>query len=237
MSESMSGVESNTLYIVSTPIGNLRDLTLRAVDVLTGVDLIAAEDTRHSRILLNHYAIKTKMVSYHDFNKEARTPELIEKLKNGIKLAVISDAGTPGISDPAFNLIRAAIAEGIKVVGVPGASAVLTALIVSGLATDRFVFEGFLPVKKGRTRRLDELKDEPRTMIIFESPKRIQRTLSDLYNTLGDRQVALVRELTKKFEQVIRGSLAELINQINCIKLKGEFVIVIAGSEKSRLIK
>lgn len=231
--EATPSVAPNTLYIVSTPIGNLKDITLRALEVLAAVDLIAAEDTRHSQILLNHYQIQTKTVSYHDFNKEKRTPALLEHLKSGQSLAVISDAGTPGVSDPAFYLVRAAIAEQIKVVAIPGASAVLTALIVSGLATDRFVFEGFLPVKKGRNKRLTELANETRTMVFYESPNRVARTCSDLYQAFGNRPAALARELTKIFEQVLRSSLKELIDQMADIKLKGEFVIVVAGTGKA----
>ena len=222
---------SGTLYIVSTPIGNLKDITLRALDILSEVHLIAAEDTRRSAILLKQYNINTKTTSYFDFNKEKKTPILLEKLKGGESIALISDAGTPGISDPAFYFVRAAIKEKILIVTIPGVTAFVPALILSGLPTDRFVFEGFLPAKKGRTKRITYLKDEPRTIILYESAKRIPKTLTRLFEAFSDRQVCIVRELTKKFEQVYRGTLAEFCAEMHKIKLKGEFVIVIEGTK------
>lgn len=218
-----------TLYLVSTPIGNLRDITLRALDTLRQVQLIAAEDTRKSRILLDHFQIKTPLKSYHDFNKERVTASFLERLKNGDSIAVISDAGTPGISDPAFYLVRSAVAEGIRIEAIPGATAFVPALVISGLATDRFVFEGFLPVKKGRKTRLEELMTNPRTLIFYESPNRIKRTLGDLYKAFGERQVVIARELTKKFETILRGPLSEMNQQVDKMPLKGEFVIVVSG--------
>lgn len=218
------------LFIVSTPIGNLKDITLRALEILEKADLIAAEDTRRTGILLKHFNISTRSTSYFDFNKEKKTPFLIEQLKNGQSIAVVSDAGTPGISDPAFYLIRAAIGENIPVEAIPGVTAFVPALIVSGLPTDRFIFEGFLPHKKGRRRKLEKLKDEEKTIILYESPKRIQRTLNDLLEFFGDRRVSLARELTKKYEQIYRGSLLDFCSSDQLIKKKGEFVIVIEGN-------
>lgn len=223
-----------TLYIVSTPIGNLKDMTLRAIEVLSNVDLIAAEDTRHTRILLQHYNIRTPATSYFDFNKEKKIPSLIKRLQQGARLALVSDAGTPGISDPAFRLVRACIENGLRIETIPGATAFVPALVLSGLPTDRFVFEGFLPVKKGRKTRLETLRDEPRTMVLYESPYRVVRTLRDLEATLGNRKVVVARELTKKFEEVVRGSLTEINSNIEQIKLKGEFVLVIEGAGKQK---
>ncbi|MFQ5674637.1 MAG: 16S rRNA (cytidine(1402)-2'-O)-methyltransferase [bacterium] len=218
-----------TLYVVSTPIGNLKDITLRAIEILKNVDLIAAEDTRHTRILLERYQIATPTTSYYDFNKEKKVPSLIRRLKEGGKIAVVSDAGTPGISDPAFRLVRACIDSDLDVQTVPGATAFVPALVLSGLPTDRFVFEGFLPAKKGRRKKLEELKNERRTIVLYESVHRVERTLVDLLDGFGDRQAAVVREITKKFEEVHRGSLSELCRILPEMKLKGEFVLVVEG--------
>ncbi|MEE4312668.1 MAG: 16S rRNA (cytidine(1402)-2'-O)-methyltransferase [candidate division KSB1 bacterium] len=218
------------LFIVSTPIGNLKDITLRALEILEEVDLIAAEDTRRTAILLKHYNISTRTTSFFDFNKERKAPLLVEQLRKGQSIAVVSDAGTPGISDPAFYLIRLALEENIPVEAIPGATAFVPALIVSGLPTDRFIFEGFLPHKKGRRRKLEKLKQEERTIILYESPKRINRTLKDLFEYLGNRKVSLARELTKKYEQVYRGTLEEFCSSDQLIKQKGEFVIVVKGN-------
>lgn len=228
----MESKQPGKLYLVSTPIGNLDDITVRAIDVLSKVDLIAAEDTRHSAILLTHYAVKTPTTSYFDFNKEKKTPGLIQKLLQGQSIAVISDAGTPGISDPAFYLVREAIRNGILVEAIPGATAFVPALIISGLPTDRFVFEGFLPPKKGRQKRLQEIAEEKRTIIIYESPHRIVKTLADLKENFGNRRIAIARELTKKFEQIYRGTLEEICRDSSMLKLKGEFVLVIEGSDQ-----
>lgn len=224
-------IQPGTLYIVSTPIGNLEDITYRAVKILSGVDLIAAEDTRKTKILLEHYNIQKELISYFQFNEAKRTPELIEALKSGKSIAVVSDAGTPGISDPAYRLVRAAIDDGIKIIPIPGASALLAALIVSGLPTDSFVFEGFLPHKKGRRTKLEQLKSESRTIILYESPHRILKTLQQLQETIGDRQVAVAREITKKFEEVFRGTLSEALNYFSSKSIKGEFVLIIQGLE------
>ena len=218
------------LYIVSTPIGNLKDITLRALEILEEVDLIAAEDTRRTAILLKHYDISTRTTSFYDFNKERKAPLLVEQLREGQSIAVVSDAGTPGISDPAFYLIRLALEDNIPVEAIPGATAFVPALIVSGLPTDRFIFEGFLPYKKGRRRKLEKLKQEERTIILYESPKRIYRTLGDLFEYLGNRKVSIARELTKKYEQVYRGTLEEFCSSDQLIKQKGEFVIVVKGN-------
>jgi len=223
-----------TLYLVSTPIGNLRDITLRALDTLRQVNLIAAEDTRKSRILLDHFEIKTPLKSYHDFNKERVTASFIKRLNKGDSIAVISDAGTPGISDPAFYLVRQAIAAEINIEAIPGATAFVPSLVISGLPTDRFAFEGFLPAKKGRKTRLQDLSHDSRTLIFYESPNRIKRTLGDLYEAFGERDVVVARELTKKFETILRGSLSDLNQQTEKMPLKGEFVIIVSGLTRRR---
>jgi 16S rRNA (cytidine1402-2'-O)-methyltransferase len=221
---------SGTLYLVSTPIGNLEDITLRALRILKEVNLIAAEDTRKTGILLKNYSIFNRLTSYHDFNKEKKVHSLIQELKSGNSIALVSDAGTPGISDPAFLLVKLAIQEGIKVESIPGPTAFVSALIISGLPTDKFVFEGFLPAKAGRRKkRILELSEEKRTLIFYESPHRFLETLSDLLSILGDRRACIARELTKKFEEVKRGNLSEVIEYFKTIKIKGEFVIVIEG--------
>jgi 16S rRNA (cytidine1402-2'-O)-methyltransferase len=224
------GIERGALYIVSTPIGNLGDITVRAVRVLGGVDLIAAEDTRKTRFLLESLDISKPLISYYSYNQSRRGPELIKKLKQGTSVAVVTDAGTPGISDPAFGLIQEAILHGVKVIPVPGASAVLPALILSGLPTDRFVFEGFLPLKKGRRARFEQMRAENRTMVIYEAPHRVKKTLADIGTYVGDRRVAVVRELTKKFEEVLRGTVSDVMKQMELRTPKGEFVIVVAGA-------
>ncbi|MBN1559934.1 16S rRNA (cytidine(1402)-2'-O)-methyltransferase [candidate division KSB1 bacterium] len=230
-------VKPGTLYLVSTPIGNLRDISLRALDVLAKVDLIAAEDTRTSRILLDRYDIRTPSISHHDFNEQRVAPSLIAKLKARQSIAVISDAGTPGISDPAYHLVRQAIAENISVECIPGATAFVPALVISGLPTDRFVFEGFLPAKKGRASRLQALGAESRTIILYESPHRIIRTLTNLYETLGDRQVTIVRELTKKFETIVRSTLEQIVTNAGSLQAKGEFVIVVEGLTRRQRVR
>jgi 16S rRNA (cytidine1402-2'-O)-methyltransferase len=227
--EGGAGVEAGTLYLVATPIGNLRDITLRALDVLRQVELIAAEDTRRTRILLNRYGISTPSISFHDFNKERRTPQLLLRLRQGAAVGLVTDAGTPGISDPGFYLVRASLQEGIPVTSVPGPTAFVSGLVISGLPTDRFTFEGFLPVKKGRRKRLESLVDDPRTLIFYESPKRVPRTLRDLEGCFGDRRVAVVRELTKKFEEVVRGTLGEVRELLDDRNLKGEHLIIVEG--------
>lgn len=216
------------LYIVATPIGNLSDMTYRAVTVLKEADLICAEDTRTSKKLLDHYGIATSVTAYHDFNKERVTPNLLKSLKDGASLALISDAGTPGIADPAFTLVRAALREQLTVVPVPGASAHAAALIASGLPTDRFVFENFLPHKSAKRRRMfAELKDEPRTVIFYETPHRIVKVLRELDEELGDIAVAIGRELTKLHEEFLRGTPKMLLAHFENRKPRGEMVVVI----------
>lgn len=226
-------VEPGVLYLVSTPIGNLDDITLRALRVLKEVDLVAAEDTRRTGILLKHYSLKKSLTSYHDFNKERKAPLLIKRLKANQSVAVCSDAGTPGISDPSYHLARLAIRENIKVVPIPGASAFLSALVVSGLPTDRFTFEGFLPAKPGkRKKRLEELREERRTIIFYESPHRFARMMNDLAEILGQRRVVVARELTKKFEEVLRGTPETIKESIGARKIKGELVVLVEGGGK-----
>ena len=221
-----------TLYLVATPIGNLDDITYRAVKILSAVDLIAAEDTRRTKILLDHYIISKPMVSYFSFNERQRTPELIERLIQGQSIAVVSDAGTPGISDPAFYLVRAAIAKSIPIVPIPGASAFISALIVSGFPTERFVFEGFLPQKKGRKTKFELLRTETRTIILYESPHRVLKTLTEIATYFGDRQVVVARELTKKFEEIVRGAVSSVIRELSGKSTRGEYVLVIEGATR-----
>ncbi|KAA3615140.1 MAG: 16S rRNA (cytidine(1402)-2'-O)-methyltransferase [Calditrichaeota bacterium] len=221
--------------MVATPIGNLSDISYRAVHILKSVDLIAAEDTRTSSVLMNHYLIKTPLKSYHSHNIPTQTPRLIEKLKAGESIALISDAGTPGISDPGYNLVCACVENGIRVIPIPGASAFISALISSGLPTQRFVFEGFLPHKKGRKTRIESLIDETRTMVFYESPHRIHKTLDQLAEAFGDRKCVLAREISKKFEEFISGTFAELIESVKDKKVKGELVLVVEGNTKKPL--
>ncbi len=224
--------EIGDLFVVSTPIGNLGDVTHRAIETLDKVSLIAAEDTRRTKILLNRYEIQTPLSSYNSFNKIKKARDFIERLKKGNDLALVSDAGTPGISDPHYHLVNAAIEEGVSIYSIPGPSALLAALTVSGLPMDRFIFEGFLPRKKGRTTMLENLANEKRTIVIFESPNRIEKTLQDLYRFFGDRKVAITRELTKMYEEVIRGNLEELSTLTR--PWKGEITVVIAGADKKK---
>ena len=222
-----------TLYLVGTPIGNVGDLSPRAQRILGAVDLIAAEDTRHTQGLLVRLGIKRPLVSYHDHNKESRTPEIVHKLQAGASVAIVSDAGSPGISDPAFTLVRAAVQGGVAVVPIPGPSSALCALEVSGLPTDRFAFEGFLPRRASRRRaRIEELRDEPRTLIFFESPHRLRAALDDLRKGLGDRPASLSRELTKKFEETRRGTLQSLHEWVESTPPRGEFVLVVGGAPR-----
>lgn len=220
------------LYIVATPIGNLEDISFRAVRTLKEVDCILAEDTRKTGILLSHYNITgKKLISFYSYVEKRKIPDIVSYLKQGFSYALVSDAGTPGISDPAFSIIKTCVDEGIEVFHIPGASAVLTAIIVSGLPCERFIFEGFLPVKKGRQTRLNKLKDEERTIVIYESNHRILKTLHELHEHFGDREAAVCRELTKKFEEIIRGTLSDILKNIDQLKTLGEFVIVIAGKD------
>ncbi len=218
-----------TLYLVATPIGNLDDITYRAVKVLSSVDLVAAEDTRKTKILLDHYGIVKPMVSYFNYNERQRAPQLITRLLQGESIAVVSDAGTPGISDPAFYLVREALAQSIPILSIPGASAFISALIVSGLPTDRFVFEGFLPQKKGRKTKWESLLTESRTIILYESPHRVLKTLAEIATYFGDRQVVVARELTKKFEEIVRGPVSLVLEELSKKPTRGEYVIIVQG--------
>ena len=223
------------LYIVSTPIGNLEDFTYRAHRILQEVAVIAAEDTRHTQKLCAHYGIHTPLTSYHDFNKEEKTPVLLQRLLEGNSVALVSDAGTPLISDPGYYLVTRAIEKGIRIVPVPGPSAVLAALSISGLPTDAFRFEGFLPRKSGaKTRVLQELIEEPRTTVLFETPHRILKTLTLLHELLGDRRITITRELTKTYEEALRGYAGELIRTCQTKPLKGELTIVVEGRKKEK---
>ncbi len=236
----MTQPKPGTLYIVGTPIGNLEDMTFRAVRILQSVDLIAAEDTRHTGKLLQHFQITAPQLSYHDHNRNSRIGELLEKLHQGSAIALVSDAGMPGISDPGYELVKACIEAGITVVPIPGASAAITALSASGLATDRFVFEGFLPAKgKERKERLEFLTSEKRTIIFYEAPHRLRQTLKDLGEVLGtQRQIVLARELTKLYEEFWRGNIGEAIALYGQGKAmqqqqrepQGEYTLVVAGT-------
>lgn len=222
-----------TLYLVGTPIGNVEDLSPRAQRILAEVDLIAAEDTRHTQGLLARFSIQRPLVSYHDHNKERRTPDLVGKLRDGASVAIVSDAGSPGISDPAFTLVRAAVDAGVPVVPIPGASSALCALEVSGLPTDRFAFEGFLPRRAARRRaRIEELRRDPRTLIFFESPHRLRESLRDLAEAWGERPASISRELTKKFEETRRGTLRSLLEWAESTPPRGEFVLVVGGAPR-----
>lgn len=224
------------LYLVATPIGNLEDMTYRAVRVLSEVDVIAAEDTRNSIKLLNHFEIKTPMTSYHEYNKYDKAKVLVEKMQQGQNVAVITDAGTPGISDPGEELVRQALAAGLEVIPVPGACACISALISSGLSTRRFAFEAFLPYdKKDRTRVLEEMKRETRTMVMYEAPHKLKKTLAELMEALGDRHITLAREITKKHETIEPMMLSQAIARYEGEDPRGEFVIVIEGLDVKKL--
>lgn len=224
-------IEPGTLYIVATPIGNLEDITLRALRTLAGVDMIAAEDTRRTRHLLTHHGISRPLVSYHDHNKVKQAPRLLAMLQVPQSVALVTDAGTPGISDPAYYLLQAVLPHDIPVVPIPGVTAAITALSVSGLPTDRFVFEGFLPIKSGRRQqRLEALHDEPRTIVFYESPYRLLKLLQELHDHFGaDRRVVIGRELTKRFEEILRGTALSLLAELESRSIRGEFTVMVAG--------
>ena len=226
-------MNSGVLYVVSTPIGNLEDITLRAVQILKKSKIIAAEDTRQSKKLLNHFNITTPLMSYFDHNKSHKIPIIINRLKNNEDISIISDAGTPAISDPAYKLVRAAIKEDIVVESIPGPSSFICALTTSGLPTDRFIFEGFLPPKKGRLAILKDLSLFYGTVIFFENPKRLHRTLQDILNTFGERPCVIARELTKMHEEIIRGTVSSILNDIDTITHKGEMVILVGKDNKN----
>jgi 16S rRNA (cytidine1402-2'-O)-methyltransferase len=224
-------MSSGILYIVSTPIGNLEDITLRAIRVLKEADLVAAEDTRHTRHLLDRYQIETQLTSYHDHNKEEKAPVLVARMLEGKSVALVSDAGTPGISDPGYFLINLAIDQNVPVVPIPGATAAIAALSVSGMPTDRFVFEGFLPAKHlARLKRLQEIAGEERTIVFYEAPHKIIRAIEDMIEVFGDRRVVITRELTKFHEETIRGTFSECLKRLHEGTIKGEFTVIVHGA-------
>ncbi len=233
MTDSRPDISGSTLYLVGTPIGNLEDITFRAIRILKSADLIAAEDTRHTGKLLQHFQITTPQISYHDHNIQQRIPQLIERLRSGEAIALVTDAGMPGISDPGYELVCACIENQITVVPIPGPSAVIAAVAAAGLPCDRFVFEGFLPVKgKVRAARIEALKTEPRTTVLYESPHRIVKTLTDLAATLGpNRPVTVARELTKRYEEFWRGTVDEALTHFEQNTPKGEFTVAIAPAQ------
>lgn len=228
---------SGTLYLCATPIGNLNDMTARVLTTLAEVDLIAAEDTRNSIKLLNHFEIKTPMTSYHEYNKIEKADQLITKLKAGQNIALITDAGTPAISDPGEVLVAKCLEAGVPVTSLPGCCACITALTLSGLPTRRFCFEGFLPAdKKDKKFVLEELKSETRTMILYEAPHHLKRTLQELYDTLGQRRITLCRELTKKFETIFPTTLEEALSYYEANEPKGEYVLVLEGKSREEIL-
>tara|TARA_B100000927_G_scaffold44729_1_gene32076 strand:+ start:12553 stop:13245 length:693 start_codon:yes stop_codon:yes gene_type:complete len=219
------------LFVVGTPIGNLADITYRAVDTLNSVDFIFAEDTRVSKKLLNHYNIDKKIYSYHDHSKDSEVEKLTNLLESGNDVALISDAGTPTVSDPGYRLIRECVKKGVDIVPIPGPSAVTAALSVAGLPSDSFTFVGFLPQKKGRIKKIEQLSEINNTIILFESPHRLLKTLNQLFEILGNRQVAIGRELTKLYEEIIRGNLKDVIQEFSKKSVKGEIVIMIGKND------
>ena len=223
-----------TLYIVPTPVGNMEDMTLRAIRILKEADVVLAEDTRTSGILLKHFEIKNRLLSHHKFNEHGTSASVVERLKAGETVALISDAGTPGISDPGFFLVREAVRAGIEVQTLPGATAFVPALVSSGLPCDRFVFEGFLPQKKGRQSRIEALRDEQRTMVFYESPFRLLKLLQQMAEVFGpERQASVCREISKVHEESVRGTLQELTGHFTTTPPKGEIVVVVAGKGSS----
>lgn len=238
MSESIPAAQKGVLYIVATPIGNLEDITVRALKILRDVDLIAAEDTRKSGKLLSHYRIKNRLVSYHEHNEKRRTPELVGQLLEGTSIALVSNAGTPCVSDPGYRLVAAAVANKIPVVPVPGPSAVMTAMSAAGLPTDSFVFIGFAPKKKGkRMKLLAELAVEPRALIFFESPRRILTFLEEVVSSIGDRPAVLAREMTKLHAEFIRGSVSEILETLEAKpEIKGECTLLVGGCQKEKAV-
>ena len=230
-----SHLTKGTLYIVSTPIGNLEDITLRAIRILKEVDLIAAEDTRHTGLLLKHFGIQTPLTSYFQGNELKKKEFILSRLRQGRRVALVSDAGTPGISDPGFRLIQTAIGDQIPIVPIPGPSAVIAALSVSGLPTDAFLFRGFLPHKSKKKRDLlNELKEVRETLIFYESPHRVMETLSDIFEILGDRETVLTRELTKIYEEILRGKVSEIQTQVGGRQLRGEITLIVSGKTRKK---
>ncbi|MGC9504596.1 16S rRNA (cytidine(1402)-2'-O)-methyltransferase [Baaleninema sp.] len=231
-------LQPGTLYVVGTPIGNLEDMTFRAVATLNAADVIAAEDTRHTGKLLQHFQIATPQIAYHHHNRSQRIPEILDRLQRGEAIALVTDAGMPGISDPGYELVKACAEAGLPVVPIPGVSASVTAVSVSGIECDRFTFEGFLPTKgKSRRERLEQLSGEVRTLIFYEAPHRLRETLADLASVLGNgRSIALGRELTKRFEEIWRGTLGEAIALYQQREPKGEYTIVVAGASAEGMV-
>lgn len=226
-------IEKGKIFLVPTPIGNLEDMTPRAVETLRTVDIVACEDTRHSGNLLKKLGLKKTLISYHDFNERSRAGQLLTKVLSGTSVAVITDGGSPGISDPAYRIVRAAVDAGVEVVALPGATAIIPALTASGLPTDRFFFEGFLPPKSAaRKKRLEILREMEHTIVFYESPHRVVRTLGDICEVLGERHACLAREISKKFEQYLRGTTGEILSQIKVKPVKGEIVLVVAGKAR-----
>lgn len=222
-----------SVYIVSTPIGNMGDISKRALNCLKSADIIACEDTRRTGLLLSRLGFKKRLISYNDVNARKRLPMLLDHLANGNDVALVSDAGTPGISDPAYRIVRAALDSGVDVISIPGPSAVLAALVISGLPVDRFVFEGFLPQKgAARNKRLECLINEPRTMVFYESPHRIIKLLTSIQDILGDREISVSRELTKLHEETVRGSVTEVLDLLSLKKPRGEYTVVVRGIGK-----
>lgn len=231
-------LEEGKLFVVSTPIGNLEDITLRALNVLKEVDVIAAEDTRHTSKLLRHFSIQTKLISYHEHNEESKSELILKLIKNGKNVALVSDAGTPMISDPGYVIVRSAIKENIEVIPVPGVTACIAALVSSGLSSDFFTFVGFLPRQKSkRTERLKELSVYRSTLVFYEAPHRLLEMMESLVEVIGDRKCALVKEITKKFESTKRGFLSDVINEVKQTEVKGEYVIIVDGAEIEDVVK
>lgn len=237
LDKSKNPIQKGALYIVATPIGNLEDVTIRSLKVLSGVDVIAAEDTRTTGKLLSHYTITTRLISYHEHNEQRRSEDLINRLKSGDAVAIVSDAGTPSVSDPGFRLVKAASEEGIVVIPVPGVSAVITALCATGLPTDSFIFAGFPPRKKGRRLEfIRALSEEKRTVIFYESPQRIIKFIGEIREVFGERPAVLGREMTKLHEEFIRGDLGEITGVLESRpKVKGECTLVVSGKEKEQI--
>jgi len=226
-----------TLYLVATPIGNLQDITLRAIETLRTVDAIACEDTRHTRNLLNHFGISNRTISYHEHNEQERAEELAGRLLQGESIAIVSDAGTPGICDPAFRIVQRAIGIGASVVPIPGAVAYVNAAVTSGITTDSIFFGGFLPAKKGeRRKRLEEVRDIPATLVFYEAPHRLAKSLTDCYEILGDRQACVARELTKLHEEIVRGTLTNQVEKYSSASVRGEIVLVIDRAGKAEAV-
>lgn len=229
-------MEQGILTLCATPIGNLEDMTYRAVRLLTEADFIAAEDTRHTKKLLNHFDIHTRLISYHEHNKVEKGPELIRLLQEGKNIVLVTDAGTPGISDPGEDLVKLALEAGITVTSAPGCVAGITALIISGQSTRRFIFEGFLPMnKKEKVEVLERLKDETRTVILYEAPHRLIKTLESLYEAVGDRDITVTKELTKKYETVFKTTISEAIKRYSEEEPRGEYVLILAGRDENEL--